>query len=57
MSRKSFAAPAEPLPNIFEISKDYTDLDSEIERGEEEEATEAYILVRRGDDDEVNKVI
>jgi hypothetical protein len=32
-------------------------LDSEIERGEEEEATEAYILVRRGDDDEINKVI
>ena len=34
-----------------------TNLDSKIERGDEEEATEAYILVRRGDDDEGNKVI
>ena len=35
----------------------YTNLDSKIERGDEEEATEAYILVRRGDDDEDNEVI
>ena len=34
-----------------------TDLHSKIERGDKEEATQAYILVRRGDDDEVNKVI
>ena len=34
-----------------------TNLDSKIERGEEEEATEAYISVRRGDDDEGNEVI
>jgi len=34
-----------------------TNLDSKIERGTKEEATEAYILVRRGDDDEGNKVI
>jgi hypothetical protein len=34
-----------------------TELHSKIERGDEEEATEAYILVRRGDDDKVNKVI
>ena len=33
-----------------------TNSDSKIERGDEEEATEAYILVRRGDDDEVNEV-
>ena len=32
-------------------------LHSKIERGDEEETTEAYILVRRGDDDEGNKVI
>jgi hypothetical protein len=30
--------------------------DSKIERGDEEEATEAYILVRRGDDNDVNEV-
>jgi hypothetical protein len=34
----------------------YTNSDSRIERGGEDEATEAYSLVRRGDDDEVNKV-
>ncbi len=34
-----------------------TSLHSNRERGDEEEATEAYILVRRGADDEVNKVI
>ena len=34
----------------------HTNSDSRIERGDEEEATEAYILVRRGDDDEVNEV-
>ena len=34
-----------------------TNSDSKIERGDEEEATEAYILVRRGDDDEGNEVI
>jgi hypothetical protein len=34
-----------------------TNLDSKIERGAKEEATEAYILVSRGDDDEGNKVI
>jgi hypothetical protein len=33
-----------------------TNSDSKIERGYEEEATEAYILVRRGDDNEVNEV-
>jgi hypothetical protein len=33
-----------------------TNSDSKIELGDEEEATEAYILVRRGDDDEVNEV-
>jgi hypothetical protein len=35
----------------------HTNLDSKIERGAEEEATEAYILVRRVDYDEGNKVI
>ena len=35
----------------------HTNLHSKIERGDKEEATEAYILVRRGADDEVNKVI
>jgi hypothetical protein len=35
----------------------HTNSDSKIERGDDEEATEAYILVRRGDDDEVNEVI
>ncbi|OPY66025.1 MAG: hypothetical protein A4E62_02578 [Syntrophorhabdus sp. PtaU1.Bin002] len=39
----------------------YTNLHSKIAPkgypGDKEEATEAYILVRRGDDDEVNKVI
>jgi hypothetical protein len=34
-----------------------TNSDSKIERGDKEEATEAYISVRRGDDDEVNNVI
>jgi hypothetical protein len=34
-----------------------TNLDSKIERGDEEEATETYVLVRRGNDDEDNKVI
>ena len=34
-----------------------TILDSKIERGDEKEAMEAYILVRRRDDDEGNKVI
>ncbi|OPY68400.1 MAG: hypothetical protein A4E63_01996 [Syntrophorhabdus sp. PtaU1.Bin050] len=34
-----------------------TNLDSKIERGDKEEATEAYISVRRGDDDEGNKVV
>ena len=44
------------LEYYFFISS-HTNLHSKIERGDEEEATEAYILVRRGDDDEVNKVI
>ena len=35
----------------------HTELHSKIERGDEEEATEAYILVRRGDDDEGNEAI
>jgi len=35
----------------------HTNLHSKIERGDKEEATEAYISVRRGDDDEGNKVI
>jgi hypothetical protein len=35
----------------------HTELHSKIERGEEEEATEAYILVRRVDDDEGNEAI
>ncbi len=35
----------------------YTELHSNGEPGAEEEATEAYIFVRRGADDEVNKVI
>jgi precorrin-2/cobalt-factor-2 C20-methyltransferase len=34
----------------------HTNLDSKIERGDKEEATEANILVRRGDDNEVNEV-
>jgi hypothetical protein len=34
-----------------------TNLDSKIERGSKEEATEAYIIVRRRDDDDGNKVI
>jgi hypothetical protein len=34
-----------------------TNLDSKIERGDEEETVEAYILVRRRGDDEGNKVI
>jgi hypothetical protein len=34
-----------------------TELHSKIERGDEEEATEAYILVRRVDDDEGNEAI
>ena len=37
--------------------KNNTNLDSKIERGTKEEATKAYILVCRGDDDEGNKVI
>jgi hypothetical protein len=37
--------------------KIYTNLDSKIERGDEEEMMEAYFLVRRRDDDEGNKVI
>jgi hypothetical protein len=32
-------------------------LHSKIERGDKEEATQAYNIVRRGADDEVNKVI
>jgi len=35
--------------------KAYTNSDSKIKRGDKEEATEAYILVRRGDDDEGNE--
>jgi uncharacterized protein len=34
----------------------HTNSDSKIDLGDEEETTEAYILVRRGDDDEVNEV-
>jgi len=34
-----------------------TGLHSKIERGDEEEAPEAYISVRRGDDDEGNEAI
>jgi hypothetical protein len=37
-------------------TKSHTNSDSKIERGDEEETTEAYILVRRRDDDEVNEV-
>ena len=39
------------------LKKINTNLDSEIERGDQEEAMEANILVRRRDDDEGNKVI
>ena len=35
----------------------YTELHSKIELGDEEEAMEAYILVRRVDDDEGNEAI
>jgi hypothetical protein len=35
----------------------YTELHSKIEQGDKEEAPEAYILVRRGDDDEGNEAI
>jgi len=51
-----------PWPFSFEVERNDTNLDSKIAPasgypGAEEEATEAYILVRRGDDEEGNKVI
>ena len=46
-----------PRKHAHSLQRRYTNLHSKIERGDEEEATQAYILVRRGDDDEVNKVI
>jgi len=46
-----------PRKHAQPLQRRYTNLDSKIERGDNEEATEACILVRRGVDDEVNKVI
>jgi hypothetical protein len=41
---------------VTNIRGSHTNSDSKIELCDEEEATEAYSLVRRGDDDEVNEV-
>jgi len=46
-----------PRKHAHSLQRRYTNLDSEIERGDKEDATEAYILVRRGADDKGNKVI
>ena len=46
-----------PMALSFLLFMCDTNLHSKIERGDEKEATQTYILVRRGTDDEVNKVI
>jgi len=49
------------LLNLLAFFMHHTNSDSKIAPrgypGDKEEATETYILVRRGDDDEVNEVI